>query len=662
MTSASDSPASPDQSAPDPAASGTRRPIWLAAIVLAALVAGVFFPVVGFEFVDFDTPGQVTENPYIRGLTWKNVKHILTSRCITSYYPVRTLSFAIDYELWGLNAGGFKLTNALVHYVNVLLVFWLIRRVLRGRAPPVPAPSGASQTVVATLAAGVFAVHPVVVEPVAWVPGREELLMTLGALLCIHCHIAARERAAAGESLRRLWAWHALAALCCAAACLSSANGAAIPLIVTAWDALLLARPRLWKIVWGTAALWAVAAGTIAIKIFSYTTEVVRGPPLLSAERLMLVAKVYAMNLKALVWPTDLAPSQSPYDPRSFSEAAVVAGLAAAVVTVLVLWGVRRRRLILFGLLWFVFALSPGSQIVISHVHRADRFLYLPLAGLLLATAVGLQPLALRARRPVVRFGLAAAGVWGLLLLVMLSAAQVQTWRNSLTMWENCVRVDPNNGLAQYALGANLAYRGQIDAAFQHRDRQLALDLADPEAMQFAATMAIRGTDSQPPNYALAVQLAERACQLSRWDRPKYRRTLAEAHSHLGRSLVDRGEVSRAVEHYRTALEADGDCEPALFQLAVILATTPDRKLRNPHEAVALAERAHSLKNKTASEMASLIVLATVYAEAWDFDKAIAATESAIQRAAASGDEHLAKELRGRLEVYRKRIPPESLR
>ena len=59
------------------------------------------------------------------GLTVENLGHIFTSRCTKSYYPVRTLTFAVDHEIWGLHPGGFKLTNGLIHLGNVFLVFWL---------------------------------------------------------------------------------------------------------------------------------------------------------------------------------------------------------------------------------------------------------------------------------------------------------------------------------------------------------------------------------------------------------------------------------------------------------------------------------------------------------------------------------------------------------
>ena len=104
----------------------------------------------------------------------------------------------------------------------------------------------------------------------------------------------------------------------------------------------------------------------------------------------------------------------------------------------------------------------------------------------------------------------------------------------------------------------------------------------------------------------------------------------------------------------------DPDCRPALFQLSVVLATCRDTGLRNPREAVRLAERAS--QSAEGPDPTGLMILATVYAEAWDFDKAIATTETAIELAEHSGQTQYLDELRRRLELYRKRIPPETLR
>ena len=512
----------------------TRRPIFLAACALAYLVCVVFWPLPGFEFVESDVVGQVVYNPYIRGLTAENLKHILTSRCITSYYPVRTLTYAVDYQIWGLNAAGFKLTGGLLHLANVFLVFWLILRLLRHGASAGRSPEAWWDVSVATLTAGIFAVHPVVVEPVTWVAGREELLMTLGALGCIHFHLSAR-RLGQDESNRR-WAvaCHAAAAFCCAAACLSSAVAAVIPLLIVAWDVLMLPRPKAWKIVYGTAPLWAIGVLTVLIKGPGGDAVLAREAGALSAQRLMLVLNVYWLNLKTLAWPADLSLSYGRVKPESFLDGGVMLGGIAVCLTCLVLWKLRSRKLIVFGMLWYGLALGPTSQIMPHHIHRADRYLYLPLVGLAVAVSAGLRPLGKAMKsRPAVA-GAMTIGVSCLLVLDVLSTYQVRAWRDSVSLWEHCAGAAPDNPVCHRALADSLAKRGRLDRAIPHYQTALWLEPAYIDALRnFAFYMVTCGEELRDDD--LAIGLAERGCELTQWMDPDLLRTLAMAYARARR-------------------------------------------------------------------------------------------------------------------------------
>ena len=400
-------------------------PIALAVASLAALVMAVFHPIAGFEFVDLDVGHQVLSNPHIRGLNWENVTHILTSRCTTSYYPVRSLTFALDYQIWGLNPTGFKLTNGLIHFTNVLLVFWLMLRFFQQ-----PAAGGASSTtrqhvLVSAFSAGLFAIHPVVVEPVVWVSGREELLMTLGTLGCVHFYLTARRLAETGGRTGWMLASYVLAVFSCAAACLSNAVAAVIPLLIFALDVLVSAKPTSWRTIVRTAPFWAVGVATIVIKKVGEFSDSPHEVDAFSPDRLMLVLNVYWLNLSTLVWPTGLSVFRPGVRPLGYGDAGVILGGVAVGLTCLVLWAIRRQRPALLGLLWFGIALAPSSQIMVHHVHRADRFLYLPLAGLVVAVAMGLGWLGSVLPGRAARVGVATALVLGLLLLARLSTAQV---------------------------------------------------------------------------------------------------------------------------------------------------------------------------------------------------------------------------------------------
>jgi len=634
----------PSVEKPSPA----RWPILLGAVVLTYLVCAVFFPVLGFDFIDYDVRSQILDNQHIKGLTAKNIKHIFTSRCVTSYYPVRTLTLAADYQLWGLDPTGFKLTNSLIHLTNVLLVFWLVLRLFSRPAQLDNSPGAWWDVVVATFSAGLFAVHPVVVEPVAWVPGREELLMALGALGCIHFHITARRFSQKPGKTRWATTCHVAAAFCCAVACLSNAVAAAIPLLILTWDLLTLAKPTARKLFRPTAALWVIGAATIAIKRAGYFNQGVDQADPLSLERLKVVFRVYWLNMKTLFWPTDLGFSYSPFQPGSFLDAEVMLGGMAIVVSCLILWAARRQKSTLFGLLWFGLALGPSSQVLMHHIPRADRFLYLPLVGLSLATASAARPLGKLVRHRAALGGVIAAGVAGLLVLDTLSTSQVSTWQHDLTVCQQALKVDPHNALAHCSLADRLFVRRCFRLAAQTYEDALRLHPDNERILINYASMLATCDDLEFRDYPRAVRLAERACRLNQWKNPTLLHTLSQIHFAYAESLAEQRRFDQVSENYVKAVDA-------MLQLALRLAVYPEKRQRRPKEAVQLAERACQLIGYPSP--LQLGKLAEVYAATGRFDRAIAAAETAVKLARAAGDSEMIAELERRVNLYRVGIP-----
>jgi tetratricopeptide (TPR) repeat protein len=649
----------PDRATTSDASTPAGKPagwsVALAATTLVLLTAAVFYPIVGFEFVDFDVHQHVTQNPRIRGLTAENLKHIFTSRCITSYYPVRTLTFAIDHQIWGLDPGGFKLTNGLIHLGSVFLTFWLVLRLFRHPSAPRQSRGAGWDVCAATFSAGLFAVHPVVVEPVTWVSGREELLMTLGALGCLHFHLTARRFAAEPGRTKAAWACHAGAAFCCVIACFSSALAAVIPGLVVAWDLLTLPKPRLRRIFTGTVALWAIGVATIVIKRFGESDDVQILPTAFSPERAMLILNIYWLNLKTLFWPTRLALYYDWEYPQGFLDSKVILGGVTLLLTFAILWKLRRRTLVLFGLLWFGIALAPVAQIMPHHIHRADRFLYLPLAGLAVALALGLRPLANVLRRRDVMAAVIAAGAASLLLLGAQSAIHLRTWRTSIFTWEQCLWVNPQNARALDAFADNLAWAGRYDEAVSYYESALAIRPTNTEILtSFAITLAVGPEPVR--DLQRAIELATRASELTGGKSADARAALCEAHFWLAFDQQQKGDFGQAIYGYGKALESNPDREVALFNLSLLLATCPDAKLRRPREAVRLAEQACKVAKPL--NVNGLLILATAYAQAGQFSMAVITIERAIELAQATGNPKLIAILRGQRELYQKRIPP----
>ena len=570
------------------------RLLLLATMGLTCLVGVVFHPLVGFEFVDLDVRRQVIDNPHIQGLTWENVWHILTSRCVTSYYPVRTLTLALDYQIWGMNPSGFKLTNALLHLVNVLLVFCLALRVLRRRTSNRRVAGELWEVGSSALAAALFAVHPVVVEPVAWVAGREELLMTLGVLACIHLHLTARRLADEDARPRAALLCYAGAAMCCAAACLSSAMAVIVPMLVVAWEALTVDKVTLRRLLRVTGTLWVISLVTVFIKVLGTDSRVLTAEAeSVLAMRAMRVVQLYWQNLRTLVWPEDLAVFHQNHPPTSFLDHEVMLGIVAVAISLVILWGLRRRWFVLFGLLWFVIALLPSSQIVTHHVVRADRFLYLPLVGLALALAGGAGSLGYLSTGRRAKAAVIAAGVVIVLALGTRSAVHLRTWKDAVSMWENCLRWYPTCGVAHVGLADNLARRGDCRRALEHYETAMAIYPDSAQILNKMAQFLIEFEDPRYRDYDRALRLATRACESDL----EYFPTLVLTHSRYAGWLVEAGEFQSAIEHYQTAIDLHPRCMPALLGLASLLSTCSDEELRNPREAARLAEWARRLQD-----------------------------------------------------------------
>ena len=144
---------------------GGRRPFLLGAL-LFLFVAGIFLPAVTHDFITYDDPAYVTENAHVKGgLTWENVRWAFQSTEASNWHPLTWLSHMADCQLFGLHPWGHHLTNVLLHALNAVLLFVVLRKM-----------TGALWR--SLFVAALFGVHPLHVESVAWVSERKDVLST----------------------------------------------------------------------------------------------------------------------------------------------------------------------------------------------------------------------------------------------------------------------------------------------------------------------------------------------------------------------------------------------------------------------------------------------------------------------------------------------------
>ena len=159
----------------------TRSDFWIYAALLAVVFA-LYAQVHNFEFVNFDDPVYVTQNPHVRdGLTLDGLKWTFTSGYAANWFPLTWISYMLDVQIFGLSSGAQHLTNVFLHAVSSLLLFALMKRMTGARWP-------------SAFVAFAFAVHPLHVESVAWIAERKDVLSGLFWFLTLWAYLNYVER------------------------------------------------------------------------------------------------------------------------------------------------------------------------------------------------------------------------------------------------------------------------------------------------------------------------------------------------------------------------------------------------------------------------------------------------------------------------------------
>lgn len=447
---------------------GEVGPVWLrplpAILLLAALAGLCYINSLPNGFV-FDDKYLVTSDTSFRSVD--QFQALLRNHGWLTYRPLRTVSYAIDYSLFGLNPAGFRTFNILYHVLNGSLLFTIIRTMLKRSQP-------------ALLAAVLFIVHPIQTESVAYISGRRDVLFTLFYLAGLYGFIRYRETSyirylflaggsaflslltkEMGITLPLLWFCYDLVRL------LPSANGEeyASPLKTLCGGAHTLLRRHTWFYLLIAVLLSTFAYYYVIMLQASQRSEMWGGgvwPTLLTSVR------IFAHYLKLIVFPLTLNADYSfnafPIS-YSFTEIRVIVAFA---ILGGVWWGIYRLlasdRWAAFGGLWFFVTLLPVSQIIPHHEIVAEHYLYLPSAGFCLTAAVLVERLLTRSRNP---RAIAAAFAMIVLLLGLRTVARNRDWKDELRLWTKTVQTSPESARAHIALAGIHLRQGRHDQARQ---------------------------------------------------------------------------------------------------------------------------------------------------------------------------------------------------
>lgn len=503
-----------------------------AAVVGLALLT--FFPVVTFDFSGWDDRAVIGQNPRLLEPTPEALGWFWTHPEFHLYIPVTQTLWWLTAHLAGTEAvaGARSLAPAAFHGLNLLIhaaaavgAFELLRRLKFGDAP-------------SALGAGLFAVHPLQTEAVAWAAATKDLLAGALSIAALVCHVESLRDA--DRPRRRLYL---AGTVLFAAALLSKPSAVVVPLLAAVIDLVLLRRPIRQA---------AIAVGPwllIALPCVAWTAAIQPGLQdryVGIFDRLLIAGDALAFYLGKLFWPVRLC-----FDYGRTPQAVLASSSVylTAIVPVLLggtcAWLWRRQRSICAGLLIFaggvtpVLGLAPFDFQMYSTV--GDHYLYLSMLGPAVAVA------GILAARPAAQ----AIALVVIVLLAVLAQRQAWTWRTLESMNRHTISVNPMSWASHHNLAVALSEGNRLEEAHSTAMQALRLRPQDPYVRRTAVMVLLRQADEaaasgrtddatrlyeqglaiQPDNPLLLTNLAATLAELGRFEQAiaLYERAIAAA-------------------------------------------------------------------------------------------------------------------------------------
>ena len=514
---------------------------------LAFVTLAVFWEVQYYDFVTFDDNKYVFDNELVlNGLTTQGAVEVLTKPYFANWHPLTMLSYMFDATFFGTGPRGFHTVNLLLHVLNTVLLFLLLRRM-----------TGALWR--SAVVAALFALHPYHVEPVAWISSRKDVLSGPWWIRCIwaYCSYA---RKTTGRRLVTVCALYLLALT-------SKPMVVTLPFLLVLLDYWPLNRyGDEGKVKWSRFKVLIIEkiplfVMTGLMMIITYYASV-EGEAVRDFEQVSLLDRfrnapvAYVLYVLKMFWPSGLSPggystpSGTPWWQVGFSVLALVGVTVAALATR------KTQPFFVVGWLWFIGMLVPVIGIVsIGSTLRTDRYTYLPIIGLFVLLAWGVPELLKRA--PHHRRIVAGIGAVSIVACSVLSWFQLYHWRDGESLWFRILELDSTHLRVHYNIGLLYAVDGENLEANRYLLRALELDRSDTQ------TLLVLGIAlTELGNLSKAREALEEAIRF----KPEY----AAAYYHLARVEREAGNPVEAEAHLERALELQPDYPEAISELQAL--------------------------------------------------------------------------------------------
>ena len=581
-------------------------------IAVAVLVGWVQYPVLGVHSVWLDDESYVTKNPLVLNASWESAKRFLSEvqfpTTVAGYYqPLTMISLMLDSAAGGRadRLRPFHRTSLALHILNTMLIIVLLILLF-------------GEPFTAAMIGLLFGVHPLTVEPLAWLSERKTLLaafFVLGALIAYVRYAQTTvldqgETRARARITRSRMSWYAATVVCYVLALVSKPTSTPLPILFLLLDYWPLRRLQPRAIV-EKIPLFLLGLIAAAVTVLSQQSDVAvatvlyqqNGGTVPSAPSPQSILLALCHNIvfypSKIFWPSHLLGYYLPPGPMSLANPTLWTGLIGTCILILVaLVSLRWTPAVFAGWLFFLVALLPTTGVIqFTNTIASEKFAYLPSLGFLVILAWLLARCWSLGRGA--RHGIGSVQAAICVVVLVLAVAEAQATRRYLAIWQDdeshysyVLSHSPQAWWLQYDFGDVLADQGRMEEAVSH---YLAAEAGEPDDVDIVdiqqnlgnALFSLGRPDEaavhynkvlklQPANVGVMTNLGLAYVQLGRSDEAidmfrtvlRFNPTDVLANNELGRALAKQRDAEQAVAYYRAAVQSKPDFVEAHVNLA----------------------------------------------------------------------------------------------
>ena len=507
--------------------------------ILIMLTLAVFWQVLYFDFVSLDDPTYVIKNSHIKsGISLEGIRWAFSTTYAEFWHPLTWLSLMLDYQLYGLNPGGYHITNLILHILSMLLLFWLFCRM-----------TGSIWK--SAFVAALFSLHPMHVESVARIASRKDVLSAFFWMLTLCLYVYYAEK----PVLKR----YSLVLFSFVCGLMSKSMVVTIPVVMILLDYWPLKRFEskkenlfLWQL--KEKFLFLVLCAFFSI-ITIYAQHKYFNPYFQSSlsSRFANAIVSFITYLEKTFWPNDLIVCYDFFNQLSLWQI-IGDSLLIFFISIGIILGAKRLPSLFVGWLWYSITILPVIGIIPRGFNNmADHYTYLPLTGIFIILA-WVTPDLIKSGR-IRKYILLPAAILSIFISAFLSWQQCGYWKNSKELYRHAINVESDNYRANYGFGLALLKEGNSEEAIYYFNKSIS------KSPNFAYAYNSRG------NAYIRLGLHQRA--LDDFNKAIHLKPDLEiAYNNKSNVYYELGRYQQAIENYSKAIQFKPDYVEAYLNRA----------------------------------------------------------------------------------------------